>query len=80
MAPFFSLRPVGIHHAVQQQDVDVIGAQLAAEAVEIGAHFLFGGGVGLGQNGDLFARHALQRFLTCGCVPYWSAESQNVTP
>ena len=56
----FALRPVGVHHAVQKQDVDVVGSQLAAEAVEIGAHFLFGGGACLGEDRDFVARHALE--------------------
>ena len=46
---------------MHQADVEVVGAEFAAEAVEIGAH---GGGVarpGFGEDSDFVARHMLQR-------------------
>ena len=45
---------------MQKQDIDVVCAQLAAEAIEIGAHFLFGGGARLGEDGDFVAGHAFE--------------------
>jgi hypothetical protein len=50
------LVPVLIEHAVEQQDVDVVGVEFAAEAVEVSPHFGGGGGVGFRENRDLFAR------------------------
>ena len=54
--------PVGFGDAVHQADVEVVGAEFAAEAVEVGAH---AGGVarpGFGEHGDFVAWHVLQRF------------------
>jgi hypothetical protein len=58
--------PVGFGYAVHEADVEVVGAEFAAEAVEIGAH---GGGIacpGFCQHGDFVARHVLERFGDMG--------------
>ena len=59
----FPLRPIGVQHTVQQNDIDVVSADFAAVAVELRPHLLLGGGAGLGHDGDLLAGDALQRFL-----------------
>ena len=47
--------PVGFGDAVDEDDVDVIGAEFAAVAVEVGAEAGGGAGVGLGGDGDFIA-------------------------
>jgi len=54
--------PVGLGDAVHQADVEVVGAEFAAEAVEVGAGFFGIAGKSLGQNGDFVARYVLERF------------------
>ena len=57
---FVTVGPVAFGDAVHQADVEVVGAEFAAEAVEIGVH---GGGVarpGFGEDSDFVARHMLQ--------------------
>ena len=72
---FLLLRPVAVRHAVQQQDVHIVGAQFAAEAVEVRAHFFLRGGAGLGQDRDLLARqffsaaHMRMRAVLIGAIP-----------
>ena len=59
---FVALGPVALGKAVHEANVNVIGAELATEAVEIGAG---GGGVAgpsFGENGDTVARNVLKRF------------------
>src|SRR6267143_4461787 len=59
---FVAVGPIAFGEAVHEADVDVIGAEFAAEAVEIGASR---GGVarpGLGEHGDFVAGNVLQRF------------------
>src|SRR5579859_2132108 len=53
--------PIGFGDAVHQADVEIIGAEFAAEAIEIGA-----GGSGIARPGfrehrDFVARHVLER-------------------
>src|SRR5207253_1862277 len=47
-------------------DVDVIGAELLAEAIEIRSDGLGGGGVRFGEDDDLVARDGLQRLAHVG--------------
>ncbi len=59
---FVALGPIAFGEAVHEADVDVIGAELAAKTVEIGAS---GGGVArprFGEHGDCIARDVLQGF------------------
>ena len=65
-----ALRPVGVHHAVQKQDVD-LRCRARVGSDRIGAHFLFGGGTRLTEDGNCVARHALEGFfdVRMGAVP-----------
>src|SRR5438094_7505779 len=49
-------RPVTFRHAVHETDVDVIGLELTAEAIEVGACTLWVARPSLGHNGDLVTR------------------------
>jgi len=54
--------PIFLGHAVHQENIDVVDAQFAAEAVEIGAHFCGIAGPGFGEDGDFAAIDLLQSF------------------
>ncbi len=59
---FETLGPIGLGEAVHEANVEVVGAEFAAEAVEIGAG---GGGIAspsLGEDGDSVARNVLECF------------------
>src|SRR6266851_5572179 len=59
---FVALGPITFGEAMHEADVDIIGAELAAETIEIGAG---GGGVArpsLGEDGDLVAGDVLEGF------------------
>ena len=62
--------PVGFGGAVDEQDVDVVGAELAAEAIEVIANFLGIAVVGLGEHGDFVARQLLdgRRYIRMAAV------------
>jgi len=54
--------PIGFGEAVHEENVDVVDAEFAAEAIEVGAHF---GGVarpGFGEHGDVAAVDVLESF------------------
>ena len=57
--------PIGFGDAVDEDDVDVVDAELAAEAVEVGAYSGGVASVGLGEDGDFVARELLEG---CGDV------------
>ena len=54
------LRPVRVEHAVQQQDVDAVGAHLPSEAIEVVPHLLLGARVRLAEDDDVVALDGLQ--------------------
>jgi len=59
---FIAIGPIAFGEAMHEADVDVIGAEFAAEAIEIVAG---GGGVaspGLGKNGNFVARDVFEGF------------------
>src|SRR5260370_42642198 len=59
---FVALGPIPLGEAMHEAHVDIIGAELAAESIEIGVG---GGGVArpsLGEDGDLVAGDVLESF------------------
>src|ERR1019366_7810759 len=54
--------PIGGLLGVEQQDIDVVHAEFAAVAVDIGLDGGGGGGVGFGEDDNLIARHGLESF------------------
>jgi hypothetical protein len=54
--------PVGFGEAMHEADVDVIGAEFAAETVQVGASGDGVAGPGLGEDGDFVAGHMLEGF------------------
>ncbi len=54
--------PIGFGEAVHEADIDIVGAELAAEAVEIGAGGRGIAGPGFCEHSDLVARHVPERF------------------
>ena len=59
---FVTLGPIGFGKAMHKADVEVVGAEFAAEAVEIGAGSGGIAGPGLCEDGDFVALHVLERF------------------
>jgi hypothetical protein len=59
-----------VGQAVQEHDVDVVAAQLAAEAIEVGLHLLGGGGARLGHHHHVVLAHPAHPSRRCGWVPY----------
>ena len=59
---FVALGPVAFGKAVHKANVNVIGAELATEAVEIGAGGGRVAGPGFGKDRDFVARNVLERF------------------
>jgi len=53
--------PVGFGEAMHQEDVDLFDAEFAAEAVDVGAHFVGIARPGFGKDGDLGAVELLER-------------------
>ncbi len=51
---------------MQEQHVDAVGPDLAAEAVEVGPHLALRAGFGLGHDHDLVAAERLQGFPGVG--------------
>jgi len=54
--------PVAFRQAVHKYDVELLGAEFTAEAVEIGAHFVWIACPGLGEDGDFASIKVLEGF------------------
>ena len=56
-----TLGPIALGDAVHEADIEIVGAEFAAEAVEIGAGCSSIARPGLGQHGNFVARHVFER-------------------
>src|SRR6202008_3695205 len=63
---FETCGPVALGEAVHKNDVEMVGAEFFAEAVEIGAHFRRGARPGLGEDSDFAAIDVLESFSYVG--------------
>ncbi len=59
---FEALSPITLCKAMHQADIDMIGAKLAAEAIEVGTGGGSVAGPGFGKNGDFVAGDVLEGF------------------
>src|ERR1700733_7322235 len=57
-----ALGPIRVGEAVRETDIEIVGAELAAEAIEIGAGGDGIAGPGFREHGDFVARDVLERF------------------
>src|ERR1700758_4684066 len=63
---FEACGPVALGEAVHENNVEIVGAEFFAEAVEIGAHFWSSARPGLGEDSDFAAIDVLESFRHVG--------------